>query len=318
MKLLSLLRWELVQTTRGLAPHAAVITTSLASAGLVASGMLVISKWSPFTPTQSFGFRPPQQSQFMSLVGEHRGDVAFLVILTWVLLIASLVGPAFTAGSIVRDRHSGRLDRLLLDASRSELVAIVKFLVALIPLGLVVATVGPSASFAWLTGGLPTGEAIVQVVILILALGLVCAIGLVASALATTEVTALIVSFLATMTIFWGPILGGIGLFVSGHTAVGESILSFSPTAALFSVESELATSFAHSAPRAWPRPRLAWDIGTLVVPVWLVDALLYAAIAVALVWLTSVLIDPLHPLRTRLTRRPDASDLADNEAVLA
>ena len=153
MRTLSLIRWELVQAVRGLAPHLAITFASLASLGLVAGGVFLLEQWSPF-PATPFGTRvdTANTNEVISLLGEYRGGGAFVIIMAWLVLLAAMIGPAFMAGAIVRDRRSGRLDRVLTDASRSDAVALAKLLAGLIPLGIVLLGVGPSASFAWLIG----------------------------------------------------------------------------------------------------------------------------------------------------------------------
>lgn len=305
MRTLILVRWELVQAIRGLGPHLAVTLVSLASVGLVGVGIFLMDLWSPF-PTSSNVFRAESSNgpQLSALLGEHRGGIAFLVILVWLLVIAALVGPAFSAGAIVRDRRSGRLDRVLTDASRADVVALAKLLAGLIPLAMVLAGGGPSASFAWLIGGLATQEALAGVAVLLVAVVLVAAVGLFCSALVTTEVTALVTSYFVILTLFFAPLAAGVGLALAGFRATATSILAFDPFIALLSVQSPLAIGIVRTLLPDWPGLRLSWMIGRTRVPVWAADILLYALIAAVLVWLTSVLIEPLHPLKTWRLRR--------------
>jgi len=306
MRLLSLVRWELVLTVRGLATHLAVTLMSLASVGLVGVGIFGLNLWSPFPTGQSIGFRPDAAGtpQLSSLLGAHRGGVAFLVLLLWLLLVATLVGPAFGAGAIVRDRRSGRLDRVLADASRADAVAIAKLLASLIPLGIVLAAGGPSTSFAWLIGGLATREAMAGVAVLLVAAVLVAAIGLVCSAIATTEVGALVASYFVIGGLFLGPLVAGVGLALAGSRTAAVSVVSFDPLVALLSVQTSLTVGLTRALLVDWPNPRLFWLVGRVRVPVWAADVLVYALLAAALVWLTSVVIEPLHPIKTWRLRR--------------
>jgi hypothetical protein len=310
MKALVLVRWELVQTMRGLGLHVALTLVSLASVGLIGAGIFLLDLWSPFPNTVGTTFRPETTNapQLSALLGEHRGGLALLVILIWFLLIAALAGPAFSAGAIVRDRRSGRLDRMLTDASRADAVALAKLLAGLVPLVLVLAGAGPSASFAWLIGGLATQEAIASVAVLLAALVLVVAIGLLCSALASTEVTALVTSYFFIGLVFFGPLVASVGVALAGFRATAVSILALDPFVALLTVQSPLAMGLTRALLPEWPGLRLIWMVGKTRVPVWAADVLLYALLAVALVWLTSVVIEPLHPLKTWRLRRADGA----------
>lgn len=305
MKLLVLARWELVQTARGAAPHLALTLTAFASAGLVGVGIILLNDWSPFPSASNvFRFGTPSASPLMTVVGEYRGGIIFLGLLVWLLALAALAGPAFSAGAIVRDRRSGRLDRVLTDAHRAEVVAVAKLVTGLIPLGIVLATCGPSVSFAWLLGGLATPDALASIGVLLAAAVLVAATGLVCSALATSEVTALVASYLALGGLFLGPLVTGAALILAGSRAAATTILSVDPFIALLSVQGSLTSALTRRLLSDGPSLRLTWAVGHARVPVWTADIVLYALVAVALVWLTSVAIEPLHPIKTWRLRR--------------
>jgi hypothetical protein len=306
MRMLVLFRWELTQAVRGLGPHLALTLVSLASVGLVGAGIFVMDLWSPFPSTPSSVFRTDSSTvpQLSAVVGEHRGGIAFLIMLIWLLILAGLIGPAFSAGALVRDRRTGRLDRVLVDTSRAEAVALAKLLAGLVPLALVLAGGGPSASFAWLVGGLATQEAIAGVAVLLVVLVLIVAIGLLCSALATTEVSALVTSYFVIGLILFGPLVAGAGLALAGFRGIATTVLAFNPFVALLSVQSPLAAGLIRTLLPDWPGLRLVWVVGRTRIPVWAADILLYALVATALVWATSVLIEPLHPLKTWRLRR--------------
>lgn len=306
MKTLALIRWELVQTIRGLGTYVAVTLTSLASVGLIGVGIFLLDLWSPFPTTFGAGFRADSSSagQLTSLLGEHRGGIAFLAFLIWLSLIAALIGPAFSAGAIVRDRRTGRLDRVLIDASRADAVALAKLLAGLVPLAIVLAAAGPSTSFAWLIGGLATREAIASVAVLLVVMVLIAAIGLACSAVAATEVTALIGSYFVIGALFVGPLVAGVGLALAGFRSAATAVLSIDPLVALLSVQTSLAIGLTRTVLSELPILRLSWVVGRTRVPIWAVDILGYALLAVVLVWLTSVLIEPLHPVKTWRLRR--------------
>lgn len=305
MRTLALIRWELVQTARGLALHLAITLVALGSLGLIAAGVFLLDQWSPFPSTTPVA-RPETASgtELISLLGEHRGGGAFFIILAWLLLLAAVVGPALMAGTIVRDRRSGRLDRVLTDASRADAVALAKLLAGLIPLGIVLMGVGPTASFAWLVGGLAQHEALASLGVLLVLVILIAAVGLACSAIATTEASALAIGYLAIGTLLLGPLVVGAGLILAGSRAAAAIVLSFDPLIALLAVQSRLAVGLSRVVLSDASGIRFTWEIQKLRIPVWAADALVYVLVAVILVWLTSVLIEPLHPLKTWRLRR--------------
>jgi len=303
---LILLRWEITQTLRGLAPHAAMTGATLASSAMVGLALAALSMWSPLSISSSgpgaSARIDPTAPQLMPILGEYRGGVAFLLILIWLVLVAAVLGPAFLAGAIVRDRRSGRLDRVLTDATRADVVALVKLLAGLVALGLTVAAAAPSLSFAWLVGGLNSGDAIVGVAVFLILLVLVAAVSLICSALAATEVTALLASYALIGGILWGPLLAGIGLAVAGFSAAANVVVSVDPLVALLAGQPQLARGLLRLLPSGWPVPQLALLVGApfkTAVPIWAADLAVYTLLATTLVWLTSVVLEPLHPLKT-------------------
>lgn len=303
MKLATLLRWDLVQTARGEGSRVALTIVALASAGLVGVGILILGIWSPFTLTPTFGNRPdPGAVTFVSIVGEHRGAVAFLIVMFWLLLVATAIGPAFTAGSIVRDRRAGRLDRVLLDVGRADIVVLGKLLASLIPLLTVLLVAAPAISFSWLIGGITKSDAIAEVVTLVLLVILIAAIGSFCSALASTEAVAILASYTVVSFVVWGPLLAAMALAAEGMNQAANLVAAFDPAVGLLAGQPELMRSLVHLVPGNLPEPPLVWSLGAPIkatVPIWAVDALVYAVLSAALLWLSGVALEPLHPLKT-------------------
>ncbi len=302
MKLLTLLRWELVQVVRGSAPHMAATLVSFGSATLVAAGILALSLWNPFTPvTPTFPGRTDSSNtpSLTPIIGEFRGGVAFFLVLVWLLLVATAIGPALVAATVVRDRRSGRLDRILTDTGRADLVAVAKLLATLLPLGLILATAAPAASFAWLLGGLATSNALAGLAVLTAASVLVVALALLCAASATTEVTAVLMSYVLAGLFLVGPLVAGTALAVAGRHATANTVVSFDPLIGALASQPQLAVRLARLIGSDWPTPEPAVTLGTTTVPVWAADAATYLVVAAALVWLAGLILEPLHPLKT-------------------
>jgi hypothetical protein len=302
MKVLALLHWELIATARGTAPHVGTMLVALSTAGLVGAGIVTLNLWSPFsqiTPTFPGRTDPANAATLTPIVGEFRGGVAFLVALVWLLLIAGVVGPALTTGAIVRDRTSGRMDRLLTDAGRADVVALTKMAGALVPLGFILLTIAPSTSFAWLIGGLPLDQVGASLAVVIAAVILIAAIGLFSAAVSATEVTALLASSLVVGLLLFGPLVAGEGLNVAGRRPIANAVLSADPFVALLTAQPQLADKLGKLVTTDLPSPDLTWTIGRATVPVWAADSVGFLLVAAALVWLTGVAMEPLHPLKT-------------------
>jgi hypothetical protein len=309
MKALALIRWELVQAARGLAPHLALTIVSLFSAGLVGVGIVVMSLWSPFTQTTpAFPGRPDSSNapSLLAILGEYRGGATFLIFLAGVLAVGTILGPALSAGPVVRERQSGRVERLLTDASRSDVLALAKLLATLVPLGLIVLAAAPSLSFAWLVGGLPMPDAIASAAVVVGTLLLIAAVGLLAAALATSEVIAVLASYCLAAGVLLGPFLAALGLALAGKRALADGVASLDPFVALLLAQPTLAERLVKLAPAPLPAPPTAWLIGRLLVPVWAADVALDLLLAAALVWLVGVALDPLHPIKTWRLRRQE------------
>jgi hypothetical protein len=302
MKLLALLRWELIGAMRGSSAFAAVTFASLFSAGLVGAGIVALSLWSPFTvsaPTFPGRADPTTTPGIVPIIGEFRGGVAFLILVAWVVLLAAAMAPALLAGIVVRDRRTGRLDLVLTDASRADVVAVAKLLAALIPLGMILLAVGPAISFAWLVGGLASADALASVAIVLVTVVVIATIGLVCAAVTSTEVAAVLTSYFFVAIFLFGPLLAGAGFALVGSAAVANTLITLDPFVALLSAQSGLADGLFHLLPSDWPLPGLTLSVGHATFHAWVANVALYAIIAFALTSLTGVILEPLHPLKT-------------------
>jgi ABC-type transport system involved in multi-copper enzyme maturation permease subunit len=300
--LLPLLRWELIASARGTATHVGATFVALATAGLVGAGIVALNLWSPFsqiTPTFPGRSDPASTGGLTPIIGEFRGGVAFAFALVWLLLIAGVTGPSLAAGSIVRERASGRIDRMLTDAGRADVVALTKLLGALVPLGLILLTIAPSTSFAWLLGGLPLAQVGASLAVIVAAVLLFAAIGLFSAVISTTEVAALLASALAIGIVLFGPLVAAEGLNVTNHRPAADVVVSADPFVALLSAQPQLAERLIRLAPTDLPTPQPALILGWTSVPYWAVDTVLLVVAAGVLVWLASIAIEPLHPLKT-------------------
>jgi ABC-type transport system involved in multi-copper enzyme maturation permease subunit len=302
VRVVTLLRWELAGTIRGMATFASLTVVALASAVIVAAGIATFSLWAPFsaiTPTFPGRTDPTNAPTLLPIIGEFRGGVAFYLILLWVVLVAAVLAPALTAGVLVRDRRSGRLDRLLTDTARADTLAAVKWLTALIPLGLILLAAAPAVSFAWLVGGLSGREALESIVVVAGTGCILAAISLLCSAVARTEVVAMLVSYVVVGGFLLGPFALGFVLAVVGLRSVASVAIGFTPIVAVLSAQGAFADKLVKLLPADWPSPPAALAIGSSSAPVWQVDVISYFLLTLILIWVTAIVLEPLHPLKT-------------------
>ena len=302
MKFFTLLVWELVATIRGTATFVSLTVVALASALIVGAGIATFSLWAPFsaiTPTFPGRTDPSNAPTLLPIIGEFRGGVAFYVILVWVIVLTAILAPALSAGMVVRDRRTGRLDRLLTDAARAEILAAAKWLAGLIPLGLILLAAAPAVSFAWLVGGLDRGDALTSILVVAGTGCSLAAIALLCSSLARTEVVAMLLSYIGVAAFLFGPLLLGIVLGVIGLRWEASVAIAFSPLVAVLSAQGQLTDKLVKLLPTNWPSPPSALAFGASIAPAWQVDVVVYLLIALILIWLTAVVLEPFHPLKT-------------------
>ncbi|HLZ09441.1 MAG TPA: hypothetical protein VKT80_12675, partial [Chloroflexota bacterium] len=124
------------------------------------------------------------------------------------------------------------------------------------------------------------------------------------SALARTEVVAMLVSYLVVGGFLLGPVMIGIVLAVVGLRAQASALIGFSPLVAVLSSQTDLVDKLSKLVPSDWPIPPAIWTFGNASATALQVNLVGYALISLFAVWLTTVVIEPLHPLKTWRLRR--------------
>jgi hypothetical protein len=114
----------------------------------------------------------------------------------------------------------------------------------------------------------------------------------------------MLVSYLVVGSFLLGPIVLGIVFAVVGLRPLASGLIGFSPLIAVLSSQSDLTDKLSKLLPSDWPTPPANWVYGNASAPAWQVDLLGYALIALLAIWLTTVVLEPLHPLKTWRLRR--------------
>jgi ABC-type transport system involved in multi-copper enzyme maturation permease subunit len=127
---------------------------------------------------------------------EETGATLFGVIVFLVLSLGSLVAPALSATSINGDRNAGMLATLQTTLLSPAEIAIGKLLAAWTTALALFVTSAPFVFIAYLAGGTPVGRLIVTLLLLALMLGVVCAVALGWSAIASRPSSSSVLTYL--------------------------------------------------------------------------------------------------------------------------
>lgn len=158
-------------------------------------------------------------------VGPQLGSMIFEVVLAFVLLFALLVAPALSANAVNGDRAAGTLAILQVTLLRPGQLLWGKFLASWIAgLAFLVASL-PFLVFAVLQGGLGAWQIVVALAMLAVEVGIVCAIGVGISALATRPLFSIVVTYMVVAALGLGTLVAfGLGSLVSEGTVEANQV----------------------------------------------------------------------------------------------
>jgi len=127
-------------------------------------------------------------------VGEAVSRVLLNLSLVFQYLVAFFIAPMYCAGSIAQEKQERTLGLLLMADFRGWDVYGAKFISAFLQCALLIASTLPLLAIAAILGGISVPAAIARFLLLITAIGTVCALGLLASTLAKKPSEALYIS----------------------------------------------------------------------------------------------------------------------------
>jgi len=153
------------------------------------------------------------------------GALIYEIVLAFVLLLALLVAPAFSANAINGDRAGGTLAILQVTLLRPGQILCGKFLASWIAgLAFLVASV-PFLVIGVLQGGVGIGEILVSILMIAVEIGVVCAIGVGISALANRPLFSIVVTYLCVSALTLGTLIAfGFGALLSQGTVMANQI----------------------------------------------------------------------------------------------
>lgn len=222
------------------------------------------------------------------------------------LLVIIFIAPALAATAFGAERAAGTLDLLLLHAGRAERVTAAKIAAATLFLALLLLAGLPSVAPAWMVGGIDVGLVIASFAILLSALVLACALGVLFSALVADSLAA---AFMA-QTLMLGLAVLTPAIYAAARVVVGptpgppNALLWLSPIVVLLDAGGDATKTLLGLAPppvrAALTPPGALPALFGLALPGWIPAVVLWLALAAACWLAASVALDPCHPLRRR------------------
>jgi ABC-type transport system involved in multi-copper enzyme maturation permease subunit len=238
-----------------------------------------------------------------NLLVANRAIFLFGAVGLCVLLAAAVVAPTVGASAFASERERGTLDLLLLQGPDPVRIVLGKVLAALIFSLLLLAVGAPFFAPAWSFGGVQPDQVIALLTILCTTTLFFSALGVFFGALMRRPLQASL--FAQGIALFM--LFGTLGLVMAflqlGGNDSLKPLLWLNPFLALLSGGGGATEAFARAAPAAYrgvlALPAQNWAPGVLV-PAWVIGSLCWTVLAIALVLASSVVIEPMHPLRSR------------------
>ena len=144
--------------------------------------------------------------QSSSLYG-HQGAVLFGGLQLFMLALALFIVPALTSQSINGDRERGRLSALQVTELTGFDIVAGKMLAAWATAAVFVFVSAPITIWAMTQGGVPLSDVVIVTLIMLLLLGIICAIGLGLSALLTRSTTSSVLTYVAVFVLAIGTVV---------------------------------------------------------------------------------------------------------------
>lgn len=154
----------------------------------------------------------------------HRGVALFGGLQLFMLALALFIVPALTSQSINGDRERGRLSVLQVTELSASDIVLGKLLAAWATACVFVAVSAPITVWAMTQGGITVVQVLVVTLVMVLLLGIICAIGLGLSALLARSTTSSVLTYVAVFVLAIGTlVLTGLVSTVMASSDGGQS-----------------------------------------------------------------------------------------------
>lgn len=235
------------------------------------------------------------------LVGSYRGVFLFFAMAFCLMMALAVVAPAVASTAVSGEREEATFDVLLASGLAPRAIAFGKLAASVGFVLLLALTAIPGFAVAWMFGGVPAVDVILTSLLLVAALGLFSAIGLFCSAVGRTSAVAALYAYGFIFLLGTGTLaVYLIGASLQAEAAV-RPLLALNPFVVLFSVPDQISGQIAQLLPFTY-RPLLdsgaqqdLFGLGAVRYPRWALTLILYTALTLLFVGLSSVAIDPCH-----------------------
>jgi ABC-type transport system involved in multi-copper enzyme maturation permease subunit len=208
-----------------------------------------------------------------------------------------------TASAFAAERERGTLDLLLLQGPGTLRLVLGKvlagFLFSLLVLGVSI----PLFPAAWSFGGVQPEQGLTLVSVVLISTLLFCALGVFFGALVRSALQAVFLTQAVAFFFLFGTLGLHLAASAMGGSDLFKPLLWLNPFLALLSAGGPAIDAVGRQVPPLYrvaiSLPQASWIPG-LALPAWIVACALWSMLAAALVLVTSVVVDPCHPLKTR------------------
>lgn len=261
-------------------------------------GLLVLAPDANAAPAL---FSTTSTTTSFNLLVANRALFLFGAVGLCTLLAAAVVTPAVAASAFAVERDRGTFDLLLLQGPGTSHIVLGKVIAAYLFSLLLLLVALPLFAPAWSYGGVQGHQVTSFLTVLLASTLAFAAIGVFCGVLFRTTLPAALLAQAVTLTFLFGTIGAHLAVTAFGGGDALKPLLWLNPFLALLSTGGTVVEALVRQAPPILrpilSLPSVAWVPGYLAPP-WVLSSIVWTVIAALLVWASSILVDPCHPLR--------------------
>lgn len=236
----------------------------------------------------------------------NRALFLFGAVAACLLLASAIVSSGVAASAFAGEREGRTLDLLLVQGVGAGRLVWGKVLAAMLFSLLVLAVGLPLFAPSWSFGGVQPEQIGVFAILLLSSTLLFCALGVFFGSLVQSALAATLLAQAVALALFFGVYALHMALTALAGSDVLRPALWVNPFLALISGGGSAADGFARIAPQPYRAnlslPAVTWIPG-VALPAWAIASSVWTLTALILVAITSVVIEPCHPLKVRRAR---------------
>jgi ABC-type transport system involved in multi-copper enzyme maturation permease subunit len=305
--IVSVLKKELQVWLRRPATFGLYTLMVLATGGIVVLGTATVLSQGVGPVPALFSTGVTSTSGVNALLTAYRALWLFLVGALCLLLAASMVAPAIASAAFQGEREAGTYDLLLATGVSPLALVLGKLGGAAAFVLLLLGTALPVFAAAWLFGGVTPTEAGPALLVVGMSVLLFAALGVFFSTFVPSSLAAALYAYLVINLMT----LGTAAIYlVAASVRMGDTVaplVYLNPYLAVLAASDPLRQDLSGLLPLSQrallPAPPQQVLGMSLTLPHWAATSGLYALASVALIAASAIILDPLHPLKTRRVR---------------